>query len=137
MLRSPHHLHVGFCHGIAPVAWIIIIGDAFHNFADGIAMGAAYSSSIGGGLSTTLAVLFHEIPHELGKNVEIVVQYTYVCTTAGMCVLRLPCVYHRCLVCTTGVLYVPHVSCVPQLPYTYVHAYVCRYCTYILTCIHR
>jgi zinc transporter ZupT len=56
----------GFCHGIVPVAWIIIIGDAFHNFADGIVLGSAFSRSMGGGLSTTLAVLFHEIPHELG-----------------------------------------------------------------------
>ena len=112
MLRSPHRLHVGFCHGIVPVAWIIIIGDAFHNFADGIAIGAAYSISIGGGLSTTLAVLFHEIPHELGENVGILLQYNYVPQLPCMCHRYLVCTYHSCHVCTTGALYVPQLTCV-------------------------
>ena len=56
----------GFCHGIVPVAWMIIIGDGIHNFADGIAIGAAFTSCFGVGISTSLAVLFHEVPHEFG-----------------------------------------------------------------------
>lgn len=57
----------GFCYGIVPVAWIIILGDAAHNFADGLAIGASFSVSLSGGLSTSIAVLFHELPHELGE----------------------------------------------------------------------
>ena len=49
------------------MAWIIIIGDAIHNFADGITLGAAISQSLSLGLSTTIAVVLHEVPHELGK----------------------------------------------------------------------
>lgn len=52
---------------IAPVAWMIVIGDAVHNFIDGLAIGAAYSTSVYSGLSTSLAIFCEELPHELGK----------------------------------------------------------------------
>lgn len=51
---------------IAPVAWMIIIGDGLHNFIDGLSIGAAFSESIVLGLSTSVAVIFEEFPHELG-----------------------------------------------------------------------
>lgn len=46
--------------------YMITIGDAIHNFADGLAIGAAFSASWKTGLATSLAVLCHELPHELG-----------------------------------------------------------------------
>ena len=52
---------------IAPMAWTVIIGDTLHNFADGIAIGVAFCDSTLGGVSTSIAVLCHEVPHELGK----------------------------------------------------------------------
>jgi zinc transporter ZupT len=52
---------------ISAVAWNIIIGDTIHNIADGIAIGVAFSDSITGGVSTSIAVFCHELPHELGK----------------------------------------------------------------------
>lgn len=48
-----------------PVAYLTLIGDAIHNFADGAVIGAAYIVSIPLGVTTTLAVIAHEIPHEL------------------------------------------------------------------------
>lgn len=51
---------------IAPVAWMIIIGDGLHNFIDGLSIGAAFSESIYFGMSTSVAVICEEFPHELG-----------------------------------------------------------------------
>ena len=56
---------------VSTVAWIIIIGDTLHNISDGLAIGAAFSeggnSGVSGGISTSIAVFCHELPHELGK----------------------------------------------------------------------
>uniref|UniRef100_A0A8D1XVY4 Zinc transporter ZIP4 n=1 Tax=Sus scrofa TaxID=9823 RepID=A0A8D1XVY4_PIG len=46
--------------------YVITLGDAVHNFADGLAVGAAFLSSWKTGLATSLAVFCHEVPHELG-----------------------------------------------------------------------
>jgi zinc and cadmium transporter len=48
------------------LAAINILGDAIHNFIDGVLIGASYLASPALGISTTAAVVFHEIPQELG-----------------------------------------------------------------------
>ncbi|XP_064408389.1 zinc transporter ZIP10-like [Latimeria chalumnae] len=52
--------------GLANVAWMVIMGDGMHNFTDGLAIGVAFSEGVTSGISTTVAVLCHELPHELG-----------------------------------------------------------------------
>ena len=51
---------------ISSIAWMVIVGDGFHNFSDGLAVGVAFSASMSSGLSTAIAVFCHELPHELG-----------------------------------------------------------------------
>jgi len=55
----------GICN-VDSVAWMVIFGDALHNFADGLVMGASFTKSLAAGLGTTIAVFCHELPHELG-----------------------------------------------------------------------
>jgi zinc and cadmium transporter len=43
-----------------------LLGDALHNFADGILIGASWLAGPAIGLSTSVAVLLHEVPQELG-----------------------------------------------------------------------
>jgi len=47
-------------------AYMNLFGDAVHNLIDGLIVGGSYLVSISIGISTTLAVVFHEIPQELG-----------------------------------------------------------------------
>lgn len=47
-------------------AYVNLIGDAVHNFIDGLIIGGSYMVSVPLGLSTTLAVILHEIPQEIG-----------------------------------------------------------------------
>ncbi|MBU4460494.1 MAG: ZIP family metal transporter, partial [Verrucomicrobia bacterium] len=42
------------------------IGDAFHNFVDGLVIASAFIASIPMGVATSLAVIAHEIPQEAG-----------------------------------------------------------------------
>lgn len=46
--------------------FMILFGDGVHNFIDGLAIGASFLISIPVGIATSLAVILHEIPHEIG-----------------------------------------------------------------------
>lgn len=49
-----------------PFAYMNLIGDGVHNFIDGIIIAASYITSIPLGITTTFAVVLHEIPQEIG-----------------------------------------------------------------------
>jgi zinc and cadmium transporter len=49
-----------------PVALMNLIGDGLHNFTDGLVIGASFMISFPLGMATSLAVIFHEIPQEIG-----------------------------------------------------------------------
>ncbi|CAG5133672.1 unnamed protein product [Candidula unifasciata] len=61
-----HHQHLHQSMEIAPVAYMVIFGDALHNFIDGLSIGSAFTQSIMTGISVSVAVMCEELPHELG-----------------------------------------------------------------------
>jgi zinc and cadmium transporter len=52
--------------GLPPLAIVNLVGDAVHNFVDGALIAASWSVDASLGASTTLAVVLHELPQELG-----------------------------------------------------------------------
>lgn len=46
--------------------WMVIFGDCLHNLSDGLAIGASFTTSLTTGFGTTMAIFFHELPHEIG-----------------------------------------------------------------------
>lgn len=61
-----HHCHkTGVCieH---PYSHLVLYGDAIHNFIDGIIIAGSFIISIPFGLMTSLLILLHELPQEIG-----------------------------------------------------------------------
>jgi len=59
------HCHEGVCD-IHTFTYLNLIGDGLHNFMDGLIIAASFATSFKLGTVTTLAVIFHEIPQEIG-----------------------------------------------------------------------
>jgi len=60
------HCHTSECEVHGTSGPLVLVGDAAHNFMDGAVIGAAVFTSIPVAISTAIAVLAHEIPHEVG-----------------------------------------------------------------------
>ena len=45
---------------------ISLVGDFIHNLTDGMAIGAGFNKNLKIGVSLSLSIFFHEIPHEIG-----------------------------------------------------------------------
>ena len=74
LIRHSHH-HEGDGHGhshghdqreAGQGGYLILIGDSFHNFADGVLVAAAFLTDPALGWITALAIAAHEIPQEIG-----------------------------------------------------------------------
>ena len=62
-----HHCHNVECHSHKKeIGSMIFIGDAFHNFVDGVIIAAAFLISVPVGIMAALAIIVHEIPQEIG-----------------------------------------------------------------------
>lgn len=68
--EHPHHLGT-----------LNLVSDALHNLIDGALIGASFLVSIPLGITTFIAIAFHEIPHELG-NYGVLVHSGYSRTRA-------------------------------------------------------
>lgn len=63
--RHEHVPHYEEC--IHPVGYVNLVAEGLHNLIDGLLIGSSYLVSIPVGLATTIAVLLHEIPQEIGN----------------------------------------------------------------------
>ena len=61
-----HHHHTQKHPEIKSFSYLILISDCVHNFIDGLIIAGSFIISIPLGCATTLAVIFHEIPQEIG-----------------------------------------------------------------------
>ncbi len=59
------HCHEGVCD-VHAFTYLNLIGDGIHNFTDGLLIGASFLVSIHFGIVTTLVIILHEIPQEIG-----------------------------------------------------------------------
>ncbi|MFX1277115.1 MAG: ZIP family metal transporter [Promethearchaeota archaeon] len=53
-------------HGSETAGPIILVGDSFHNFTDGIVIASAFLTNFSIGLIASLSIILHEIPQETG-----------------------------------------------------------------------
>jgi len=61
------HCHIWDCkEHFHPAATMNLIGDGVHNLIDGMIIGASYAVNFSVGFATTLAVILHEVPQEIG-----------------------------------------------------------------------
>ena len=70
--RHHHHHEEGGEPGHAPhgdrgrSGYMIVVGDSFHNFTDGVIIASAFVADLRLGAVTALAIIAHEIPQEIG-----------------------------------------------------------------------
>ncbi|MBI4451617.1 ZIP family metal transporter [Candidatus Woesearchaeota archaeon] len=60
-----YHCHKGKCD-VHTFQYLNLVGDSIHNFLDGVIIAATFLADYRLGIITSLAVVFHEIPQELG-----------------------------------------------------------------------
>ncbi len=65
-LHWHHHGEDEAMPDIHPAGKLILLSDGVHNFIDGIVIGVSFLVSVPVGIATTLAVILHEIPQEIG-----------------------------------------------------------------------
>jgi zinc and cadmium transporter len=73
LLWRHHHGETDEAHPVHPAhhdhgrsGWMIVVGDSFHNFTDGVIIASAFLADVRLGVVTALAIIAHEIPQEIG-----------------------------------------------------------------------
>lgn len=68
--EHPHH-----------IAIVNLVGDFFHNFIDGVLIAGSFATNTTLGITTTIAIILHEIPQEIG-DFGVLVYAGYSCKKA-------------------------------------------------------
>jgi zinc and cadmium transporter len=61
------HCHKHDCDVHASSGPLLLVGDAVHNFVDGVVIAGAFLTSTSLGIATALSTIAHEVPQELGE----------------------------------------------------------------------
>lgn len=61
------HCHKADCEVHAASGPLLLLGDAVHNFVDGLVIAGAFLTSMPLGIATALSTIAHEVPQELGE----------------------------------------------------------------------
>lgn len=64
--ERPAHAHGVPDHDYGRSGLLILVGDTFHNFVDGVLIAAAFMEDVRLGIITAVAIIAHEIPQEVG-----------------------------------------------------------------------
>ncbi|NRF70911.1 ZIP family metal transporter [Aquincola sp. S2] len=64
-----HHHHHFDAEQAGRGGWSVLLGDSIHNFCDGIIIAAAFLADPKLGLVTSVAIIAHEIPQEVGDYI--------------------------------------------------------------------
>jgi len=66
LIEAYFHWNQGEECTIHPFSYVMLVGDGVHNFIDGLVIAASFFVNFNLGIITTLMIMFHEIPQELG-----------------------------------------------------------------------
>jgi len=64
-----HHHHAFDALQAGRGGWSVLLGDSIHNFCDGVIIAAAFLTDVQLGVVTSLAIIAHEIPQEVGDYI--------------------------------------------------------------------
>ncbi|MBR9706230.1 ZIP family metal transporter [Candidatus Pacearchaeota archaeon] len=59
-----HHCHEGECK-VHPAGYLLLYGDAIHNFLDGLIIAGSFLINIPFGIITSILIILHEFPQEI------------------------------------------------------------------------
>lgn len=71
--QDHHHHHHGFdAEQAGRGGWSVLVGDSIHNFCDGVLIAASFLADPTVGFITSLAIIAHEIPQEVGDYIVLI-----------------------------------------------------------------
>jgi len=71
--HDDHHHHPGYdADQAGRGGWSVLVGDSIHNFCDGVLIAASFLADPQIGLVTSLAIIAHEIPQEVGDYIVLI-----------------------------------------------------------------